>query len=213
MSRRGAVALVLSAALLAGCFTGKRPYFTDEPFPAGTMTGDASIDAVLAKLDAVTSGPATAAYSVLTKFGNTTASAVVILDAGSRSVTIGNVRYIDTPNAQATCAEDGSVPCLAGLDATKVSNIGITVDFYAADTAKRLRRDFRAMIGPSSPHVETIADQPVTCVDLPLSGGVAVYCVMDNGMVARLDDGDVAVNLTLFGAAADASKFVIPADN
>ena len=167
---------------------------------------------MLAKLDAVTSGPATAAYSVLTTFGTTTASAVVILDAGSRSVTIGNVRYIDTPNAQATCAEDGSVPCLAGLDATKVSNIGITVDFYAADTAKRLRRDFRAMIGPSSPHVETIADQPVTCVDLPLSGGVAVYCVMDNGMVARLDDGDVAVNLTLFGAAADASKFVIPAD-
>jgi hypothetical protein len=212
MSRRGAVALVLFAVLLTGCFTGKRPYFTDEPFPAGTMTGDASIDALLTKLDAVTTGPATAAYSVLTKFGNTTSTAVAILDGGNRSVSIGNVRYIDTPTAQATCAADGSTPCATGLDATKVSDIGITVDFYAADVAKRLRRDFRAMIGPSSPHVETIAEQPVTCVDLPLSGGVAVYCVMENGMVARLDDGDVAVNLTMYGAVADASLFVVPVD-
>ena len=212
MSRRGAVALVLFSVLLAGCFTGKRPYFTDEPFPTGTMTGDVSIDAVLAKLDAVTTGPATATFSVLTKFGNSTTSAVVILDGGNRSVSIGNVQYIDTPTAQATCAQDGSVPCTAGLDATRVSDIGITVDFYAPDVAKRLRRDFRAMTGPSNPHVETIAAQPVTCVDLPLSGGVAVYCVMENGMVARLDDGDVAVNLTLFGAVADASKFLIPVD-
>ena len=66
------------------------------------------------------------------------------------------------------------------------------------------------MVGPATAHVETIADQPVTCVDVPLSGGVAVYCVMDNGLVARLDDGDVAVNLTLFGDVADQSQFIIP---
>lgn len=212
MSRRGAFALVLSLVLLAGCFTGKRPSFSEDPFPAGAMTGDAAIDAVLTKLDAATTGPATAAYSVLTKFGNTTNPAIVILDGGNRSVVIGNVHYIDTPAAQATCAEDASVPCASGLDASRVSNIGVTIDFYAADTAKRLRRDFRGMVGPSTAHVETIADQPVTCVDVPLSGGVAVYCVMDNGLVARLDDGDVAVNLTLFGAVADASRFVIPVE-
>lgn len=210
MTRRGAFALVLSLVVLAGCFTGKRPSFNEEPFPVGSMTGDPAIDAVLTKLDAATTGPVTAAYSVLTKFGYTTNQAIIVLDGRNRSVAIGNVRYIDTAAAQATCAEDASVPCIDGLDASKVSNIGITIDFYAADTAKRLRRDFRGMIGPSTAHVETIADQPVTCVDVPLSGGVAVYCVMDNGLVARLDDGDVAVNLTLFGDVADASRFVIP---
>lgn len=212
MSRRGAFAVVLSLVLLTGCFTGKRPSFKDDPFPPGTMTGDAGIDAVLAKLDAATVGPVTAAYSVLTKFGNTTSQAIVILDSGNRSVLIGNVRYIDTLAAQATCAEDASVPCVDGLDASKVSNIGLTIDFYAADTAKRLRRDFRGMVGPSTAHVETIADQPATCVDVPLSGGVAVYCVMNNGLVARLDDGDVAVNLTLFGDVADQNEFVIPVE-
>lgn len=212
MSRRGAFAVVLSLVLLTGCLTGKRPSFKDDPFPPGTMTGDAAIDAVLTKLDAATAGPATAAYSVLTKFGNTTSQAIVVLDGGSRSVLIGNVRYIDTVSAQATCAEDASVPCIDGLDASKVSNIGVTIDFYASDTAKRLRRDFRGMVGPSTAHVETIADQPATCVDVPLSGGVAVYCVMDNGLVARLDDGDVAVNLTLFGEVADANEFIIPVD-
>ncbi|MEQ1704033.1 MAG: hypothetical protein ABMA25_28325, partial [Ilumatobacteraceae bacterium] len=122
MSRRGAFAVVLSLVLLTGCLTGKRPSFTDEPFPPGTMTGDAAIDAVLTKLDAATTGPVTAAYSVLTKFGNSTSTAIVILDAGSRSVLIGNVRYIDTASTHSTCAEDGSVPCIDGLDASKVSN-------------------------------------------------------------------------------------------
>ena len=212
MSRRGAFAVVLCLVLLGGCFTGKRPSFKDDPFPVGTMTGDAAVDAVLTKLDAASAGPITAAYSVLTKFGNTTSQAIVVLDAGNRSVVIGNVHYIDTPGAQATCAQDASVPCIDGLDASKVSNIGITIDFYAADTAKRLRRDFRSMIGPSTPHVETIADQTATCVDVPLSGGTAVYCVMDSGLIARLDDGDVAVNLTLFGAVADPNEFVFPVD-
>ncbi|NMD25130.1 MAG: hypothetical protein GYA65_13205, partial [Actinobacteria bacterium] len=61
MSRRRLPVLALSALLLTGCFTGPRPYFSDDPFPTGTMTGDPAIDAVLEKFDAVTSGPATAA--------------------------------------------------------------------------------------------------------------------------------------------------------
>lgn len=209
MSRRRLPVLALSALLLTGCFTGPRPYFSDDPFPTGTMTGDPAIDAVLEKFDAVTSGPATAAYSVLTKFGNTTTQAVAILDAGSRSITIGNVRYVQTPGASLTCtADDQSAPCVEGLDATRVSDIGITIDFYAQDTATRLRRDATATIAPTTAHDETIAEQPATCVDLPLAGGVAVYCVLDNGLLARLDDGDVAVNLILYGASADAGRLV-----
>ena len=211
MFRRGAVALTLSTLLLTGCFTGERPYFNDEPFPAGAMTGNAEVDAVLTRFDAVTPGPATAAYSVLTKFGNVTNDAVVVIADGSRSVTIGNVRYIETPNGVATCSEDSSQPCTGTLDAFRVSDIGVTIDFYAAEAATRLRRDFRAAIAPPTGRAVVIAEQSATCVDVPLPGGVAVYCALENGLVARLDDGDVAVNLTLLGEFADPERLVVPA--
>ncbi|MGB8861717.1 MAG: hypothetical protein WCC60_20855 [Ilumatobacteraceae bacterium] len=210
MSRRGLSVLALSALLLTGCFTGKRPHFNDDPFPAGSTTGDAAIDAVLLKLDTVPTGPATAAYSVLTKFGNITNQAVVTLDAGSRSVTIGNVRFIQTAAAAATCTEDGTVPCTTTLDAARVSDIGVTIDFYSSEAATRLRRDSRAMIAPTISHVETIAEQAAICVDVPLAGGVAVYCALDSGLVARMDDGDVAVNLTMFNPTADPARLVVP---
>jgi len=211
MNRRALPLLALVASLLTGCFTGERPYFSDEPFPAGAPTGDAAIDAVLAKFDAATTGPATADYSVLTKFGNVTNTAAVVLDAGSRSVIIGNVRYVEAPTGAVTCAEDNSVPCTSGLDATRVSDIGVTIDFYSAEAATRLRRDAQALLAPTTPHVETIADQSALCVDVPLAGGVAVYCVLDSGLVARLDDGDVAVNLTAFSATADPGRLQLPA--
>lgn len=212
MSRRGLPALVLAAGalLLSACFTGQRPHFDDDPFPAGATTGDTAIDAVLAKLDATTSGPATAAYSLLTKFGNLTNQAEVVLDAGGRSVTIGNVRYIQTAAGEATCSVDGTIPCITGLDASRVSNIGVTVDFYAREAATRLRRDARAVIAPTKAHVETIADQAATCVDVPLAGGVAVYCALDSGLVARVDDGDVAVNLVSLGLTVDPARLVLP---
>ena len=210
MTRRLLPAFVLVTLLLSGCFTGKRPHFNDDPFPSGAVTGDAAIDAVLAKLDAPTTGPATAAYSVLTKFGNTSNTATVVLDQGSRSVTIGNVRYVQTATGAATCTEDNTVPCVDGLDAARVSDIGVTVDFYSAEAATRLRRDAQAVIAPTTPHVETIADQPAVCVDVPLAGGVAVYCALDSGLVARMDDGDVAVNLTLLSATADPGRLQLP---
>ncbi len=211
MNRRALPLLALVALLLTGCLTGERPYFSNEAFPAGAPTGDAGIDAVLQKLDAATTGPATAAYSVLTKFGNVTHTAAIVLDAGSRSVTIGNVRYVDTPTGAVTCAEDNSVPCTSGLDATRVSDIGVTIDFYSTEAATRLRRDAQAVLAPSTSHVETIADQSALCVDVPLAGGVAVYCALDSGLVARLDDGDVAVNLTMFSGTADPGRLQLPA--
>jgi hypothetical protein len=212
VSRRGAVAFLLSSLLLAGCFTGQRPHFTDTTaLPVGSPTGDANIDAVLTKLDAATQGPITAAYTVLTKYGNTTHQAIVELSGGKRSITIGNIRYIQNGTASATCTVDSSVPCADGFNPQRISDIGITVDFYATDAAKRLRRDAQAKIGPTTASTAAIAQQPATCVDVPLAGGTAVYCVLDNGVIAKLDEGDVLVTLTLFGSSADDSRFVIPA--
>ncbi len=206
MSRR-LPALALSGVLLAGCFTGQRPHFEE----VTTTTGDPAIDAVLERFDAITAGPVASAYEVLTKFGNTTTTAVVSLDAGNRNVIIGNIRYLDTAAVVATCTVDLSQPCADGLDAARISDTLLTIDFYAADTAKRLRRDAQAALAPAVARTATIAGQNATCADVPLAGGTAVYCVLDNGMLALLDDGDVRVTLTLTVNEIDPTQFVPPA--
>jgi hypothetical protein len=199
------------AALLSGCFTGERPYLTEGTVLApGGMSGDPAIDAVLQRFDAPSSGPLTATYKVLTKYGNTTNPAVVVLDPGKRSITVGVTRFIQTETFAATCTLDGTIPCVDGFDAKRISDTLLTVDFYAADAAKRLRRDAQAKIGPAVARTDVMASAPVTCVDVPVSGGTAVYCALESGLVALIDDGDVRVSLDAYGAAVDPAAFSLP---
>ena len=142
--------------LLTGCQLGERPSFSSDPFPPGALTGDPYVDAVLEKFDTVTTGPATAVYSVLRKYGNTEFVATVILSNGQRAVTLGNTKFLQTEPVVQTCAVDGSAPCMNGIVAQAASDVGLTVDFYAADTAKRLRRDSEAKTGPTLTHNDTI---------------------------------------------------------
>ena len=64
-----ALAAVLAAALVvAGCATGPRPSF-DADEPARGATGDAAVDAVLDRHDAVRPEQFTARYENLTRLG------------------------------------------------------------------------------------------------------------------------------------------------
>jgi hypothetical protein len=207
LMRYRAPALVL-LILLSGCFTGERPSFTTEPFSPGTPSGDPSIDQVLKQLDAINNGPYTATYSVVTKFGNTTRSANVAIDTGRQSITVGRVRFITVNGASQTCLLDKSDPCATTLEPAKISDTQITPGFYAADAAKRLRRSAIAKIGTPIASAETIAGQPATCVDIPVTGGVSVFCVLTNGgPLARLDDGAVKVDLTQYDPTVDETLF------
>ena len=207
---------LLAAFVLSGCMEGERGYFADDPFAAGTTTGDPAIDAILVKLDDAADGPATAqltaAYSVLTKSGITNHTATVALDSSSgstqRSIVIDDVHFIDAPGVSATCAVDSSSPCTDGLDLARVSNVGITPNFYASDTAKRLRRDALAKLGPTLTSAINVAGFQADCVDLTLPGGTARYCVLATGMLALLDDGDVRIELTALMELVDPATFV-----
>ena len=199
---------LVAALLLAGCFTGARPSFGNgDPFAPGTPTGDTNAAALLTLLDKEPTGPLHAEYDILTKYGNTTNPASVALSPGKRNITIGSTRFLQTESTAQTCPVDGGGPCANGFDVQRISNIGITPDFYAGDAAKRLRRDATAKVGPSAARTDVVAQQPVTCVDLPVPNGIAVYCVLDNGMLAVLDDGDVRVSLSVFGATVDPAAF------
>jgi hypothetical protein len=197
--------LLLILVSLTGCFTGKRPSVVNDPFPAHSSTGDPAIDQVLAQLDVNNPGPYTADYTVLTKFGNTTRTASVAVDQGRRSVTVGNVRFLTINNVSQTCLLDGPPPCSTSIDPARISDTQITPDFYAIDAAKRLRRDATSRIATPVSHVESLAGQSATCVDVPLTGGTSIFCVLNGGPVARLDDAAVSINLTQFVPAADQS--------
>ncbi len=204
---RRAVATLGLVILLSGCFTGKRPSVSGDPFPAGSPTGDAAIDQVLHQLDMNNVGPYTAEYTVLTKFGNVTRPAEVAVDHDRRSVTVGEVRFLTINNASQTCLLDTPDACSSSIDPARISDSQITPDFYAADAARRLRRDASAVIGASVSQVETIAGQSSTCVDVLLPGGTSVFCVLDGGPLARLDDASVAIELTKFTPAVDEVAF------
>jgi len=204
------VALVF-ALVLGGCFTGERATFdSTDTFQPGTPTGDANVDPILDQLDHVTKGPATAHYEVLTKYGNLQSSASVALSPGKRNVIVDNTRYIQNDKGTATCTVDRTIACSSGFDPTRISDVGITVDFYATDAAKRLRRDTQAKIGPTVPHTTTMAGQKLACVDIPLNGGTASYCVLPDGLLAKRDDGDIRILLKNYTPTADPAQFVIP---
>lgn len=203
------VALVAPLVVLAGCATGPRATWGDTTLPpAPTMTGDPDIDAVLAMLDAPSDAAMTADYTVLRKYGNVTSTAhLAIGPAGRRSVTLGDVRFVTGPDGSATCTPDG---CQQGIVAQAASDIGVTLDFWAADAAARLRRDAASKIGPVEVRSTMLVDQPVECVDLPVSGGTAVYCILQSGVLAVLDDGDVRVELTAYSNTSLDTEFQIP---
>jgi hypothetical protein len=199
--------LVTLLIVLSGCFTGKRPSVSDDPFAMGSMTGDSAIDQVLAQLDSDNVGPYTASYSVLTKFGEVTRRARVSVDHGRRSVTIGDVRFLTIDNTSQTCLLATQDPCSTSIDPARVSDTQITPDFYASDAAKRLRRDATAIVGTPVSHAVGIADQQTTCADVPLPGGTSIYCVLTGGPLARLDDAAVEILLTEFIPTVDESLF------
>jgi hypothetical protein len=201
------ILLIVPMILLSGCFTGKRPSVSSDPFPAGSPSGDPAVDQVLAQLDLNNLGPYTAAFTVLTKFGNVSRPASVSVDHGRRSVTVGNVRYLTINNKSQTCLLDSPAPCSASINPARISDTQVTPDFYAIDAAKRLRRDAAARIGQTVSHVENIAGQSATCVDVPVTGGTAVFCVLAGGPLARLDDAAVTIDLTHFVPALDESLF------
>ena len=201
--------LLLSALVLVatGCMTGERPSFNTAPTAAGTMTGDANVDAVLTRFDAVGSSVFTASYTATVAYDGTVTE-VNVSQAGPerRSVTIGDVRFLTDGSTAQTCVlSTGS--CTPGIDAQTVSNTGVTPDVATGDMAKRLRRSATAKLGASAPSTPEIAGQAALCVDIPLSGGTAVYCALASGAPARFAGGDLNLELTAYAAVADEAKF------
>jgi hypothetical protein len=196
----------LAAVLLTACATGPRPSF-DADEPTQQATGDPAIDAVLERLDRVGLEQFTADYTVLTRLGGKESTATVVQASDSRrSITINDVRFLDGTGTAATCNLT-TAECEAVINDARVSDVQITHDFYGSSFARRLRVDAGRSLAPARGYSETIAGQPATCADVPVSGGTKVYCATDAGPLARYDGNDVVIELVSSTPTPDETKF------
>ncbi|MCU1400595.1 MAG: hypothetical protein JWN62_3704 [Acidimicrobiales bacterium] len=201
------IALAASSLLLTGCFTGKRAHFSNESDAPTSAVSDPAIQAVLAQLAASNTSPYTANYTVLTKYGNTTTTASVAqMDATTRSITIGHVRFLDQQSGAQTC-ELTTGACETGVLDERVSDTQITHDFYSSSAALRLRQDVNTMVSAAVGSTKEIADQAATCALVHFTDGDKTYCSLANGLLAEQDTPDVRIELTGLTTAADASSF------
>ncbi len=197
---------LLPLVVLTGCGLGERPFFEDTPTEVGADTGDLPIDTVLQLLDSVRGSQSTASYQSTLLFGGVVSAAQVAQMNDRTSVTIGQVRYVTEGGSSRTCVLDTGV-CDEGIQAAAVSNTGLTPEFAFGDMAKRLRRDAVARIAPSVASVETIADQPATCVEVSVSGGTKQYCALADGTIARFRGADVELELITYSPVVDETLF------
>ncbi len=197
---------VVATLALAACATGPRPSF-DADEPTQQATGDPAIDAVLDRLDRVGLEQFTAGYTVLTRLGGRESTATVVqADNSRRSITINDVRFLDGSGTVATC-NLATAECEAVINDARVSDLQITHDFYGSSFARRLRVDAGRSLSPARGYPDTIAGQPATCADVPVSGGTKVYCALDSGPLARYDGNDVLIELVALNPTPDESLF------
>ncbi len=206
-----AVVVVLTAALLAGCFTGERPSFDDETDTTPvTSTGSAEIDTVLGLLDSVDGSEFTAGYDIETKFNSVSSTGVVVQAEGQRSsVTIDNsersVRFIVDGLDERTC-DLATDECEATLNDARISDTQLPHTFYGPAFASRLRADADRRIGDPNLYDKAIAGQDATCVDVAVSGGTKTYCALPSGPLAEFVGADVTITLTSYTSEPDVSQ-------
>ena len=187
------MALLVGIALVTtGCITGQRPELETVP-----VVDDAAAQVVLQRLERAGSVAFTATYDIIpSTTGATTQATVRQLDDQLR-ITIGNVDYLIDRGVGRTCLLDEGT-CVDRIDDARISDLNITHRFWADGIAARLTIDAARRVGFSEGHTETIADRPAVCADVPVLGGVVVYCALDAGVLARYFNADVTIELTSF---------------
>ena len=127
----------------------------------------------------------------------------------SRSPTSGS----SSKGSRTGTCNTNSGRCTNSIDDGRVSDVQVTHQFYGESAARRLRTDAARKIGATAPSATAIVGLTATCVSVPLSAdGAATYCVLDNGLLARMDNGDVQIELTAFRDGVDERDFLAITD-
>jgi len=205
------VAVVFTAA---GCATGPRPTLqpaaaaTDLGGAPGTPSGDAGADGVLSLLEGATGATFTATYHITRKLGPQETDATVVQQGDTRSITVGDVRFLHT-SQDVTCSMS-STTCEPGTLDARISDYSVGSAFWAGGPARALRVALTRRSGPPVASSQDVAGQSVQCLDVPVGAGVEHYCATTTGPIARWDTAAVAVELTALSPMPDTTAFAVP---
>jgi hypothetical protein len=210
----GVVLAVLTVLVAAACATGPRPTLQRaDAAPAlggavGSPSGDAGADSVLKLLEGADGSTFTATYQITRKLGPMTTGATVVQQDGTRSITVGDVRFLHTDH-DVTCSMTQDA-CEPGTLDARISDYSVGSAFWASGPARALRVALTRRSGPPVASTQDVAGQSAQCVDVPVGAGVEHYCASSLGPVARWDTAAVAVELTGLSPAADPTAFTAP---
>lgn len=200
----------LAVTLLGGCALGKRPRLA----PELNTTGIASVDAVLQPVLSVGDAVFQADYDVTVAFDGSTVDVSTTQSAPTRrSLTIGDVRFLVDNGRGQTC-DLATGTCVDGLESARVSDVQMNHDFFGTSLVARLRRDGMTAIAEPTTSTEVIAGQTATCVEIPLqpapssdAANTSTYCVLDNGVLAKLEAADLSIVMTDYAPTVDNAQF------
>jgi hypothetical protein len=210
----GVVLAVVTVLTAAACATGPRPTLQRPDTPAqlggatGTPSGDAGADSVLKLLEAADGSTFTATYQITRKLGPATTDATVVQRDGTRSITVGDVRFLHTDH-DVTCSLTHDA-CEPGTLDARISDYSVGSAFWAGGPARALRVALTRRSGPPVASTQDVAGQSAQCIDVPVGAGVEHYCATSIGPVARWDTAAVQVELTGLSPTPDITAFTEP---
>lgn len=198
---RRAAPLLIALVALTGCALGERP-----TLEAADVITDPATQTVVERLDRNPIVDFTATYAITPTSATDSTIATITSDRGVVTTQIGNVIYrTDTAGATTTC-QTGGTDCTDGADDARISNLGVTHQFWSASARQRLVTDAARRIGTSTGTTDTIAGQSSVCVAIKLPSsieavGTVSYCALDQGVLGRYIGADATIELTSFSVA------------
>jgi hypothetical protein len=178
--------------------TGDRPTLAQE-----TSTGYPAVDDLVDRIGDLGEARYTAHYDVLVRYGevSTTASASQS-DENRRSLTVGDIRYVTHAQIAKTCTVS-TAACVPQIDPTRVSDVMMTPDFFGTSLVARVELDATRAIAEPVVTVEQTDGGEATCVAIPITDATTTYCVLENGVLTRLDGPDLVVTMTSYSDEVD----------
>ena len=172
-------------------------------------TGNADVDRVLARLDAVGGETFTADYVITRKLGSVERAATVVSQPPRTTVRVGDVALYDDDNPDQTCDLSAGT-CEDGLLDQRISDLGVSARFSGRAPAQPRGGAVARESSPPTVDTAQVAGIGAECLHVPVGGGMETYCVTGNGLVALLDTAAVHIELTSLTPEVDPSAFDRP---
>jgi hypothetical protein len=210
-------AAVAGATLItaSGCVpTGERPSLGEEVATGGAEgghTGVPVVDALLDRLDAVSTRTFTAEYQITRKLGGITAEAAVAQSPPRRTVRIGDTVFLTGEQVEDQTCSTATNQCEAGIIEQRISDLGgISSGFYGPSPAQALRIAVGRRSGDPTASTRDVGGVTADCVAVPVGAGTETYCVSPQGPIAYVDTAAFTVALTAASDTADPAALAPP---